>query len=207
MHAATRQQGRVQFEGRVFGGRTDKDDRAALDVRQEGILLRLVEAVYFVHEQHRATAVGETLCGGGQHLAHFRQAGEHGGNGLELGVGVLRQQQRKRGFATTRRPPQDHRMHMAGFNRAPQGRVGSQQALLAHHFVQRAGAHALGERAHAFPVDTQQVGRGVVYEDVSGSGHVGILTRVIRCSTRELECLIPSPHPNPSSAWGRGALS
>src|SRR5690606_12164666 len=42
VHAAAREQRRVQFERRVLGGRADEDDGAALDVRQEGVLLRLV---------------------------------------------------------------------------------------------------------------------------------------------------------------------
>ena len=51
-----RQQRRVHLERRVLGGRADEDDVAGLDARQEGILLRLVEAVDLVDEEDRAAA-------------------------------------------------------------------------------------------------------------------------------------------------------
>ncbi len=92
VHAAARQQCRVQFERGVFGGGADKQDGAALDVRQESVLLGLVEAVHFVDEQHGAAAAGEALRRFGKHRSHFRQAGKHGRDGLEFGVGVVRQQ-------------------------------------------------------------------------------------------------------------------
>ena len=117
VHAAARQQRGVQLERGVLGGRTDEHDGAALDMRQERILLRLVEAVHLVDEQHGAAALGETVRGLGQHLSHVGQAGKHGGDRAEIGVGVLRQQQRKRGLAAARRTPQDHRMHVAAFDR------------------------------------------------------------------------------------------
>jgi hypothetical protein len=46
MHAAARKQCGIQLERRVLGGGADEDDDAALDMRQERILLRLVEAVF-----------------------------------------------------------------------------------------------------------------------------------------------------------------
>ncbi|MNI73661.1 hypothetical protein D3C73_1296850 [compost metagenome] len=72
VHAATRQQRGVQLERRILGGGADEQDGAALDMRQERILLCLVETVHFVDEQHRATTFGEALRGLGQHLAHLR---------------------------------------------------------------------------------------------------------------------------------------
>ena len=160
VHAATRQQRRIQLERWILGGGTDEQDGATLDMRQERILLRLVEAVHLIHEQHGAAAFGEALRGLGQHLAHLRQAGQYGRDGAEFRIGVLGQQQRQRGLAAARRPPQDHRMHATGFDRAAQRTVRRQQALLPDHFVQGAGAHALGQRAHVFPIDAQQIGSG-----------------------------------------------
>lgn len=160
MHAATRQQRRVQLERRILGGGADEQDRAALDVRQECVLLRLVETMHFVHEQHGAPALREALRGFGQHLAHLRQPGQHGRDGTEFRIGVLGQQQRQRGLAAARRPPQDHRMHATGFDRAAQRAVRRQQALLPDHFVEGARAHALGQRAQVLPIDAQQIGTG-----------------------------------------------
>jgi hypothetical protein len=53
-----REEGGVQLEGRVLGGGPDQHDGAVLHVRQEAILLRLVEAVDLVDEEQRAAAVG-----------------------------------------------------------------------------------------------------------------------------------------------------
>ena len=97
-------------------------------------------------------------CAGfGQDLAHFRQAGQDGGDRAEFGVGIFRQQQRERGLAATGRPPQDHRMHVPGFDRAPQRGTRREQPALADHFVERARAHALGERTQGVAIDAQQI--------------------------------------------------
>ena len=49
-----REQRRDHFERRIFRGRADQDDVAALDVGQKGVLLGFVEAVNFIDEHHRA---------------------------------------------------------------------------------------------------------------------------------------------------------
>ena len=54
--AAAREQRRDHLERRVLGGRADQGHGAALDVRQERVLLRLVEAVDLVDEEDRALA-------------------------------------------------------------------------------------------------------------------------------------------------------
>src|SRR5262245_9092982 len=51
-----RKQSRVDLERRILGGRADQDDRPVFDVGQEGVLLRLVEAVDFVNEENCASA-------------------------------------------------------------------------------------------------------------------------------------------------------
>ena len=55
-HLAAREQRRVDRERRVLGGGADQRDRARLDVGQEGVLLRLVEAVDLVDEEDGALA-------------------------------------------------------------------------------------------------------------------------------------------------------
>ena len=52
--ARAREQRRVDFERRVLRRRADQRDRAVLHVRQDGVLLRFVEAMNFVDEQHGA---------------------------------------------------------------------------------------------------------------------------------------------------------
>ena len=52
-HPRARQQRSDHLERRVLGCRADQDDRSALDVRQQGVLLGLVEAVDLVEEDDR----------------------------------------------------------------------------------------------------------------------------------------------------------
>ena len=55
-HLRAREQRRVDLERRVLGGGADEDEVAGLDAGQEGVLLRLVEAVDLVDEEDRAAA-------------------------------------------------------------------------------------------------------------------------------------------------------
>ncbi len=158
VHAASRQQRGIQLEGRILGGGADENDRAALDVRQERILLHLVEAMHLVNEQHGTASGGEALGGLGQHFPYLGETAEDRGNSLELGVRVLREQQGQRGLAAARRAPQDHRMHVAGLDALAQRGTGREQAALADHFVERARPHAFGERTQVVGVDAQQIG-------------------------------------------------
>ncbi len=80
-------------------------------MRQKSILLRLVEAVHFIHEQHGAPR---------QHglralhrLADVLHAAEHGRDLDELGVKTFGHQPRQRGLAHAGRAPEDHRVQLA----------------------------------------------------------------------------------------------
>jgi len=55
-HAAAGEKGAVEGEARVFGGSADEGEEAALDVREQRVLLLLVEAVDLVEKQHRPFA-------------------------------------------------------------------------------------------------------------------------------------------------------
>ena len=77
-HLAARQERGVDLERRVLRGRADERDRARLDVRQERVLLRLVEAMDLVEEEHRALAVlGQPRLGRGDRLAQILDARLH----------------------------------------------------------------------------------------------------------------------------------
>ena len=197
VHAATREQGRIELERGILGGRADEQDHAFLDVRQEGILLRLVEAVHLVHEQHRAHALGEIPLGLGQRLAHVGQARQHRGDGAELGIGVFGHQQRQRGLAAARRTPQHHRVHAPFFQRPPQGRARSDQPRLADDLVQAARTHALGQRLERLRLGEQPgCGGGVMLL------HAGIIGfRPHRCMRGARaspgQCGTPSCRPAP----------
>ncbi len=59
---AARQQRAVQLEGRVFRGRADQHHGAVLDIGQEAVLLRAVEAMDLVDEEQRALAADRGAC-------------------------------------------------------------------------------------------------------------------------------------------------
>ena len=67
---SARDQGPVELEARVLGRGPDQDHGPLLDVGQEGVLLRFVEAVDLVHEEDRALPFPQTaLLGLGHDLA------------------------------------------------------------------------------------------------------------------------------------------
>ena len=72
INLATREQGRDDFERWVLGGGANQDKSAVFHSRQQRILLRLVEAMDFVDEQHRRLAVEKAAVAGlVNHFAHF----------------------------------------------------------------------------------------------------------------------------------------
>ena len=147
IHRGARQQRAVDLERRVFGGRADEGDQPALDIGQESVLLRLVEAVHFIDEQDGVAArLLQLELGALQRFADVLDAGEHRGDRDELGIERLRHQPRQRGLAHARRAPQDHRMRLARLEREPQRFARAQQMRLADDFVERARTQPLGER-------------------------------------------------------------
>ena len=147
VHLRARQQRAVHLERGVFGGGADEGDQTLFDERQERILLRLVEAVHFVHEQDGVTAAllqHELRLRNG--FADILHAGQHRGQRHELGVEGRRHQARQCGLAHARRPPQDHRMQLAGFEGQTQRPARPQQMRLADDLVYVPGAQPLGQR-------------------------------------------------------------
>src|SRR5947199_150914 len=70
---------RIDFERRVLGRRADEHDVAGFDTREEGVLLRLVEAVNLVDEHDRSTAgAPPDAFRLGHHLADLLDPREHG---------------------------------------------------------------------------------------------------------------------------------
>ena len=109
VHAAAGEQRGDDFEGRILGGGADQSNVAFLHVRKERILLGLVEAVDFVDEHNRAGAVLLGALGVGHHLLDFLDAGQHGGELDELGLGHAGDDLRQGGLAGTGRAPEDQR--------------------------------------------------------------------------------------------------
>lgn len=120
----------VQFKRGVFGGGADEGDGAVFDVRQEHVLLALVETVHLVHEQdgtHPTPAVLLGLVDGG---ADLLDTGGDRREPLDLGLAVVSHQLGQRGLAGTGRPPQDHGVAVTGQDRFAQGLVRPQDMLL-----------------------------------------------------------------------------
>ena len=113
MHRRARQQGRVHLERRVLGGCADEGEQPRLDMREERVLLALVEAVYFIDEDHRAPPARLRRERALDRFANVLHAAEHGRDGDELRIERVGHQPRQRRLAGARRAPQDHRMQAA----------------------------------------------------------------------------------------------
>ena len=140
-------QGGDDVEVGVLGGGADQDHRPVLDVREEGILLRLGPAVHLVHQQNRALPHLATLPRLVDHPAQVGDAVGDGAQGGEVGAGAPGDQPGQGGLARPRRPPQDHRAQPVLLDRPAQGLAGAHQVGLAGVLLQRAGAEAHGEGA------------------------------------------------------------
>ena len=150
VHAAAREQGRVDLERRILGGGPHEDHRPLLDVGEEGILLGAVEAVDLVHEEDGPGAAAPALgVGRGDDLADLLHPGQHRGERHEVGAGHRGHQRGEGGLPGARRPPQDHRVQLAALDGGAQDPPRTQQVLLPDDLVQGARPHAIGEGGRA----------------------------------------------------------
>ena len=132
--------------------RGDQDHPSVLNGGQQGVLLRLGEAVDLVDEKDRLPAPGrEPPPGPADHVAdvldargHCRQLFEAAARrpGHQVGQGRL---------PRSGRPPQDHRRHRDGgagrrFEQTPQWRALAEQMVLPDHLLDARGPHADGQR-------------------------------------------------------------
>ena len=105
-----------------------------------------------VDEQHGAPAGGAQLARVGDDAAQVGDAGADRGERGEVRAGLVRDDPRERRLSGPRRPPEDHRGYLIGFDRAPQRAARPDDLLLADELVERARAHPRRERlAHAAP--------------------------------------------------------
>ena len=112
-HPAAREQRCDDLERRVLGRGADERDRPVLDMRQDRVLLRLVEAMDLVDEQHGAQA-GALMHGRLRHrLAQVGDAGRDRAHGHHPRLRLGGEQSGERGLAAARRPPQDDARQVA----------------------------------------------------------------------------------------------
>ena len=171
------EQRRVDLEVRVLGGGADQDQQPALDRRQQGVLLGLVEPVDLVEEQDRALApLPQPLVGPGHHVAHVLHAGGDRRQRLERLGGVAGDHPGEGGLAGAGRPPEDHRRQPVGLDQHPQRLAGADQVVLADDVVERAGPEPVGQRRPAGELVLDRGGEQVVSHGSRGRlGFLGVL--------------------------------
>ena len=120
-------------------------------------MLRLVEAVHFVDEDDGAGAVLAGALGVGHDLLDFLDAGKHGRELDELGVGHPGDDLGESGLANAGRSPEDERAGVVSLDLDAEGFAGAEDVLLSDKLIESAGAHALGEGASALGVGLRNV--------------------------------------------------
>src|SRR5690606_2514876 len=117
-----------------------------LDMRQERILLRLVEAMHFVDKQHGALAARQPVFRLRHRLADILHPSQYCRQRNERGIHCLGKNQCESCLAGARRAPENHGMQLVLFDGAAQRLARPDQVALAHILVQRCGPHARGQR-------------------------------------------------------------
>jgi hypothetical protein len=144
-YLAARQQWRDNFEGGVFRGGADQNNRAVFDKGQQAILLGPIEAVNFIDEQHRALAGLAALAGAGEDLAQVGNTGKHRRHGLEDMIGMIGDQPGNGCLATARRTPQQNRRQPALCQGPAQRRASFKKMSLTDDLGQILRAQAVSE--------------------------------------------------------------
>ena len=100
-----RQQSGNNFERRVFRGRSNEDNVAVFYIRKKGILLRLIKAMDFIHEEERPAPEAAGLFGIGHYGLDLFNATQDGAKRDEIGAAALGDQAGQGSFAGTGRSP------------------------------------------------------------------------------------------------------
>ncbi len=177
-HLAARQQGAVEFKGRIFRGGAHPGDGAVLHHRQEPILLRAVEAVYFVDEQQRGLTDAAAPRSLVKDAFQVRDPRKHRGYLDEEQLRLGGEQAGDRRLADARRAPEDE-----GRERAPRQHPGdrtlrSEQMILANDLGKRLGTKAIGQRTMAGWFGGLR--RRRCAEKILGVGHADSIERAAR---------------------------
>jgi hypothetical protein len=144
--ARTREQRRVDLERRVLGRGADERDRAVLDVRQHRVLLRLVEAVDLVDEQHRATARRAQSARVGDDAPQIGDAGADSRHRRKVCPRLLCDDACQRRLPGAGRSPQDHRRDLVRLDRHAQRTSGPDDLFLTDELIERTRPHARSQR-------------------------------------------------------------
>ncbi len=134
------------LERGVLGGGADEDDRPRLDVGEEGILLRLVEAVDLVDKDDGPPALGEKEPAGLFHqLLDLGDFDQHGAERDEGVPGLALDDPGQRRLAGAGRAPEDARAVAVLVDHPPEHRLRLQQFVLAAEIGQFPGPGPFGQ--------------------------------------------------------------
>jgi hypothetical protein len=137
---------KVRTRARDRSAAFSSNDGAVLHHRQEGILLRTIEAVDLVDEEQRLAAGGAPQPCRLEHLFQVGDAGEDRRNLLEGQPGLAGEQPRHGRLAGARRPPEHHRAERAGADHPRQRPFRPGQVLLPDHLRKHRRPQPVGER-------------------------------------------------------------
>jgi hypothetical protein len=119
-------------------------------VRQERVLLGLVEPVDLVEEEHGPRAVkGDPVLRLGDQRADVGNAGHDGRDRREVGADLAGQEPRQAGLSRARRTPQEEAGEVAAGDAPPQRTALADEVSLADELVEAAWAHPGGKRLRA----------------------------------------------------------
>ncbi len=145
--AAAADQRFVDLEVGIFRGGTDKDHGTIFYPRQQGVLLRFVKAMDFIHKERGALAVEPgAILRLGNRLTNLLDTREHGVEGNKVGLGCVGDHLRQRCFAGAGRPIEDQAAQLIRLDRAAQQAPRPDDVRLADVFIQGAWPHPCGER-------------------------------------------------------------
>ena len=138
----TGEHSRIDGEIGILRSRPDKAYRTALQMRQEHILLRLIEAVKLVHKKNCSLPVhGLAGLGLRNFLANIAHIGLHTIKHHKIRTCLACNDVCQRGLPHTGRPIENERGETVGLNRTAQQLPRRQQVLLPGDFLQALGAH------------------------------------------------------------------
>ena len=146
----TRDKRAVHVKERIVGRRSDQPEISSFHIGQKNVLLRFVEMMNLVDKQDRfLLGSAETIRRPRNQATHFGDVAFHAANPDKLGMRNFGDNARERCFAAAGRTGENHGRQAISFDCASQKFSRPENMFLADEFLERARAHARGERCGA----------------------------------------------------------
>lgn len=175
----------VDGEKRVFGGGADEGDDAALDIAEQHVLLAAAEAVDLVEKEDGAlTVVCQAALGGLGDLADAGDADTGGVLALEVTLERAGDDLGEGGFADAGRAVEQDAGERASIEHAAEEFARAEDVLLSGELVERARAHAHGQRLGGADGIEAALGEEVGH----GGGYAGAGSRPRALGRKQSEC-------------------